>query len=596
MLDVIIRNGRWFDGTGAASAVRNVGIRDGRVATVSAAPLPEEGCPTVLDASDRWVLPGFIDIHTHYDAEILLNPGLPESVRHGVTTVVMGNCSLSTVYSGPEDCADLFSRVEALPYANVLAALEKHRGWTGAREYVSELGSRALGPNIAAFLGHSDLRAHVMGLGRAVSTTEAPTDAELRRMAALLADALDHGLLGLSTMTSPFSRLDGERFRSARLPSTFAPWREYRVLNHVLRRRGAILQSAPNTAMPLNMALFFLASAGLGTRRALKTTLLTAIDPKSAPPLAKAIGRAATLSNRLLGSDLRWQHLPVPFEVYSDGIELVIFEEFGATAAALHLRDQADRVRLLSKDEYRRWFKREYRRRLPPKGWHRDLHDAEIVECPDPSLVGQTFGHIADRRRVHPVDAFLDLIVEYGTAIRWRTTIANHRPAVLDMLAADPGVHMGFADSGAHLRNMAFYNASLRFIKRAYDAHLAGRPFLSMERAVHRVTGELADWFGLAAGKLREGDRADLLIVDPAGLDDSLAAYREAPMEEFGGLRRMVNRNDAAVPAVFVGGELVYRDGEFTPGYGTARRTGRFLRARRSSRPVPVLSTHRESL
>ncbi len=128
--DVIVRNGLWFDGTGAAPQVRTLGIRDGIVAAVSAEPLDETGCPDVIDAEGKWVLPGFIDVHTHYDAEVLLDPGLRESVRHGVTTVLLGNCSLSTVYADTEDAADLFSRVEAVPRKFVLGALEAKKTWS----------------------------------------------------------------------------------------------------------------------------------------------------------------------------------------------------------------------------------------------------------------------------------------------------------------------------------------------------------------------------------------------------------------------------------------------------------------------------------
>ena len=122
--DVIIRNGLWFDGTGATPQIRTLGIRDGIVADVSATPLDETGCPDVIDAAGKWIVPGFIDVHTHYDAEVLLDPGLQESVRHGVTTVLLGICSLSTVYADIEDAADLFSRVEAVPRNFVLGALE----------------------------------------------------------------------------------------------------------------------------------------------------------------------------------------------------------------------------------------------------------------------------------------------------------------------------------------------------------------------------------------------------------------------------------------------------------------------------------------
>ena len=92
--DLIIRDGLWFDGTGGAPLTRTLGIRDGVVAAVAES-LDETGCPEVIDAAGKWVVPGFIDVHTHYDAEVLLDPGLRESVRHGVTTVLLGNCSLS---------------------------------------------------------------------------------------------------------------------------------------------------------------------------------------------------------------------------------------------------------------------------------------------------------------------------------------------------------------------------------------------------------------------------------------------------------------------------------------------------------------------
>ncbi len=113
--DTVIRNGRWFDGTGAPSALRNIGIRAGHVATISPEPLDESGCSQVIDADGKWVLPGLVDIHTHYDVEVLGGPSLPESLRHGVTTVLVGSCSLSTIHVDGTDAGDLFARVEAIP-------------------------------------------------------------------------------------------------------------------------------------------------------------------------------------------------------------------------------------------------------------------------------------------------------------------------------------------------------------------------------------------------------------------------------------------------------------------------------------------------
>ncbi len=125
---------------------------------------------------------------------------------------------------------------------------------------------------------------------------------------------------------------------------------------------------------------------------------------------------------------------------------------------------------------------------------------------------------------------------------------------------------------------MAFYNFGLRFLRRMYRAEQSGNPVIPMERAVHRLTGELADWYGIDAGHLREGDRADVVVLDPAGLDSSLDEYAESPVAQYGNLERMVNRNDAAVSAVFIGGRYVFGDGIADPVPGNAR-TGRFLRA-----------------
>lgn len=580
--DVIVRNGLWFDGTGAPPQVRTLGIRDGVVVAVSATPLDETDCPDVINAGGKWVLPGFVDVHTHYDAEVLLDPGLRESVRHGVTTVLLGMCSLSTVYSDTEDAADLFSRVEAVPRQFVVGALEQHKTWSGPAEYVKAIDELPLGPNIASLLGHSDLRASVLGLDRATTRGVTPTDAELETMAAKLDEALEAGMLGLSGMDAAIDKLDGDRFRSRALPSTFATWRERRRLIKVLRKRGRMLQSAPNVAKVHEALNFFLESSGLfGCRRDVRMSLLVSADAKSSPGAVRVLGPGVRLLNRILGSKVRFQHLPVPFELYSDGIDLPVFEEFGAGTAALHLKDQFERNKLLADPEYRRRFRKSFDRRvLGPTLWHRDFHDARIVECPDKTLIGKSFGQIADERGIHPLDAFLDVLVDNGERnVRWTTIVANDRPKFLDKLAKEPSVHMGFSDAGAHLRNMAFYNYPVKLLKRVRDAQLAGRPFMTTEHAVHRLTAEVADWFGVSAGTLRQGDRADFVVIDPAGLNETVEAYHEESVPFYGGLSRMVNRSDDAVIATAVNGAVVFRNGQFRDGYGESVKSGRYLRA-----------------
>jgi N-acyl-D-aspartate/D-glutamate deacylase len=576
MFDVAITNGLFFDGSGAPAAIRHLGIRDGKLVAISSEPL-EEGARETIDAAGQWVMPGFIDMHTHYDAELVAAPALRESVRHGVTTVMIGSCSISMVLSGAEDCSDMFTRVESVPREHVLPLLQQRKTWSTPAEYAAFLDRHPLGPNVSSFLGHSDLRVAVLGLDRAVDANVRPSEAELKQMEQLLEEALDAGLLGLSSMTNPWDKLDGERQRSKSLPSVYAPWREYVRLNRVLRRRGRIHQGAPNLVTKVNVLAFLWESMGL-LRRPLKTTLITLMDVKADPWLARLLGPLTRFINRLTRADFRWQTLPVPFVTYADGMEFVVFEEFPSGQAALHLASQDMRSEIFRDPDYRRRFREDVDKRFGPRVWHRDFDDAWIVDCPDQSLAGHSVGELARARGVHPGDLFLDLLVEHGPRLRWRTLIANHRPEVVEQLVAEPSTLIGFADSGAHIRNMAFYNFAVRMLKLVRDGETRGRPAMPLEQAVWRLTGELGQWFGIDAGTLALDRRADVVIVDPQRLDDSLETYHEDEMEGFNGLRRMVNRGDA-VRATLINGRIAYRDGEFAVDLGQAPGYGQFLRA-----------------
>ena len=294
-------------------------------------------------------------------------------------------------------------------------------------------------------------------------------------MERMLSEALDAGFVGMSSQQLLFDKLDGDTCRSRTLPSTYAKPRELRRLKSLLRRAGRVLQSGPDIENPLNIGSQVVQSLGI-FRRPLKTSLLSAADVKANPYAIRMMGPVARLVNRL-GGNFRWQHLPVPFEVYADGIDLVIFEEFGAGAAALHLRDEVERNELMRDEAYRRQFRKQYESKFGVRVWHRDFFDAEIVDCPDASVIGKSFGQVGvDRGGLHAVDAFLDLVLEHGRALRWRTTISNHRPEVLKQMAREPGIQMGFSDAGAHLRNMAFYNMGLRLLRHVRRCREGGHP------------------------------------------------------------------------------------------------------------------------
>jgi N-acyl-D-aspartate/D-glutamate deacylase len=579
---LFIRGGTVYDGLGGPALARDVLVRGGIVEALLQPGEPGPADPLVIDASGCWVTPGFIDLHTHYDAELELAPALGESLRHGVTTIVLGSCGLSMAVGDPVDLADMFCRVEGIPRATVKPLLERIKSWDGPAAYYEHLSSLPLGPNVAALLGHSAIRAAAMGLGRSLDAGVRPQPDELARMQALLTEALDAGYLGLSINTLPWDKMDGETHRSRPTPSVFASWSEYRALAELLRERGAILQGVPNVSTKLNTFLFAALSAGIG-RRPLKTTLIAMMDAIAARGIHRMVGVLSRLTNRLLRGDLRLQALPNTFDMWVDGIEVPLFEEFGAGTEALHIEDPVQRSALLRDPAYRRRFKQQWGNRLRGRAYHRDLAEIRIVACPDAALIGKSFSEIASHARAgkDPIDVLLDLVAEHGNALRWYTVVANDRRADLEWIVAHPDILIGFSDAGAHLRNMAYYNFPLRMLKLVRDAEHDGRAFMSIERAVHRLTAELADWLGLEVGRLIVGARGDLVVVDPAGLDARLEALHEQPMREFDDLPRLVRRNDGAVRCVLVHGRLAFADGALIPEVGRERGFGEVLVARR---------------
>jgi N-acyl-D-aspartate/D-glutamate deacylase len=579
---ILIRGGTVFDGSGGEGRRADVLVQSGRVAAIAPA-LPAPDGARVLDAGGAWVTPGFVDLHTHYDAELELAPALTESLRHGVTTVLVGSCGLSLAVGTPADLTDMFCRVEGVPRGVVLPLLERVLDWKDPPGYLEHLGGLALGPNVTSLLGHSAVRAHIMGLGRSLDARVRPTADELSAMERMLAEALDAGYLGLSINTLPWDKMDGDRFRSRPTPSVFGTWHEYRRLTRVLRERGAIFQGVPDLSTGINLLLFLAASAGLG-RRALKTMVIALIDSKATRGIHRAAGVLAALANTLLRADFRFQALPNPFDLWVDGLEVPVIEEFAAGTRALHETDPAARAALLRDPAYRQRFVRDWGARLLGRAYHRDLFEAKIVDCPDRALIGRSFGDIAVARGARPLTTFLDLQAEHGAALRWYTVVGNDRPDQLEWILTRPAILVGFSDAGAHLRNMAYYNFPLRLLRRVHEAQRAGRPFMTIGRAVERLTAEIADYLAIDAGRLAPGKRADLAIIDPAGLGDEVEQIHEADMPGFPGLRRLVRRNDAAVRAVLVAGRLAWHDAAATPELGRSRGFGTVLRARLSPR------------
>jgi N-acyl-D-aspartate/D-glutamate deacylase len=259
-------------------------------------------------------------------------------------------------------------------------------------------------------------------------------------------------------------------------------------------------------------------------------------------------------------------------------MEVPVMEELGAGTLALHETDPDRRRALLLDPAWRAEFRKQWANPLSPKAWHRDLREPRIVDCPDAALVGRTFAEVAAERGQDPLDCFLDLQAEHGNALRWYTVVGNERRDSLEFVVTHPAVLMGFSDAGAHLRNMAYYDFPLHLLKLVREAEAEGRRLMTRERAVHRLTGEIADFLGIDAGHLEVGRRADLAVIDPTTLDGRLEAMTEDDMVGMPGLRRLVRRHDECVTTVVVGGRVAWHDGAYTPGFGDQRGYGRVLR------------------
>ncbi|MCU8091917.1 amidohydrolase family protein [Shewanella sp. SM20] len=575
--DIIIKNGLYFDGMGNTATIQNIGIKSGKIMRVSDTALDESQSHRVIDANHKWVMPGFIDSHTHYDAELIVSPSLSESVRHGVTTVLVGSCSLSMICSDYEDAADIFTRVETVPREKVLPILKQHKTWSTPKEWVDFVKGHPLGPNVITMLGHSDLRVGVMGLLRATDRNVVPSASEIKKMEDLLEEALEIGFIGLSTMRLKWDKLDGDRAWSKSLPSTYAPWKEISRLNALVRKFDRVHQGAPNAAAILQVNQYMRECMGL-FKKPLKTTLISRMDLKGSVYLSKITNIAAQVTNFFRG-DFRWQVLPTPFTVYADGIDVVFFEEFGAGEMALNLKAEVERNALLKDETYRRNFRKFYGEKLSPRVWQRDFGDAIILDCPDNSIIGKNFSEVAKSRNVHVVDLFLDLVVEFGTKLRWYTTVANHRKDVLKKMVGDDKSLITFSDAGAHIRNMAFYNLPLRMLKLVKESMDEGKAIMTMEKAVSKMTGDQADWFGIDAGKIRQGDRADIVIINPEYFNLDLEQVSWAEMENFD-LQRLVNRNSHLVDTVIINGNIAFENDEINHDLGVVNAFGQYLPAK----------------
>lgn len=557
MLDLVIKNARFFDGLGSPAVRRDVGIGDGRIIRI-ATKLTEAARETI-DATNLWLAPGFVDIHTHYDIELEIAPGLVESVRHGVTTVVMGNCSLSLAIGSAEELAAVFERVETLPRVLIQKWLRSSLSWQTPGQYIAHLKQLPLGPNVAALFGHSALRAHVMGLERSVK--ELATDTELDQMRRIAAGAIDAGLLGISIDMVPWHMMSGTH-RGRTIPSQHADLREYRMLAEVCRARDGVFQVTPNPQRSTSLLDILRLSLGL-LRRPLRITVLAALDSVAERRLWRVFRPLLFVLNTLLRCNVRFQTLTEPFTVYSDGPLTPLFEEFACGVRLNDCESRAARQALWQADGFRQQFREEWTSGYR-KTFHRDLSLMRIVGCPEAALENRTFAEAARDQGAEATTFFMDALERFDTDLRWVATGANDRLAERLALMKQAYVLPGFTDAGAHVRNLGYYDGALSLLKQA-----ATTGFIPMEQAMARVTGEAARWFRLDAGVLCEGAKADFVLINPEGLQAPISEPVEISDAVLDGAPRMVKRgSESVIEAVYIKGQRVVRRGEISPALG----------------------------
>jgi N-acyl-D-aspartate/D-glutamate deacylase len=602
--NLLIRNALVLDGTGTAPCQEDLAIADGRIAARGAG-LDPARAGRVIDAHGQWLMPGLLDIHTHLDLEVELAPGLPESVRHGTTTVVVGNCSLGTAFGsqrrqGEDPILDCFTRVENIPKP-VLRKVVDRIDWTSTAGYLEHLGQLPLGPNIVPLLPHSMLRIEVMGTAAAVSRK--PTPAELSRMAALLEQAMRQGYAGFSTDAIPFHYLANAPHTDRRIPAQHATLGELRELLRVVREHDRVWQCTPDASNRFATFLRFFLTSGRLFGRPLRTSALTAVDLTHERRTWRLFPLIAGLLNsRVVNGRFHFQVLGTPFRMYAEGAICPIFEEFASSRQlmACDLEDVGARRRTMATDAFGELFVREWHDPRAVSTFNRDLDALTVERCPVQEWQGESFGAIHRRLRdfqsgraevarsaaeaealasfpkpIGREGAFLlHLVRRYDRDLRWWFTVANDRPEILERLLFHPHMLPGFNDSGAHLINLAFFDGNLLTLQLAQRHSLE-----KVAHAVRRLTREPAEFFGVDAGRLDVGAQADVVLVDPEALRSyDTDASRRMVYREIFEHEQLVNRSDGVVTGVFIAGEQVWDGRAFTPALGT-RKLGRPLTA-----------------
>ena len=535
--DLKITGGTIVDGTGASRYLGDLGITDGRIVAMGDAPAEAQRS---IDATGRIVAPGFVDIHTHYDAQVLWDPLVSCSPWHGVTTIVMGNCGFSVAPTRPEH-RDLIMRtlenVEGMSVEALRAGLGDW-GFETFPEYLDALDANGCAVNMAAMVGHTAVRMYVLG---EEATEREATEGEIARQRELVTEALEAGALGFAT--SRASTHVGYEGRP--VPSRLATSEEIIEIAQALGDVGGVMQATQGRG--LSHDEFARIAETTGANVSWTALLASTLGPGSH---LKDLEKAHALADRGLPVFPQVAVQPIQFEMswkapfIYEGMRVfqpVAQSDFEGRKAYYGDRDWREQF----KDKAGNGGKIGDR-------WAR----TEITWFPpDPSMEGKNVQVLADELGQDPVDVMLDMALDADLDMRIVQDVVNHDRDEIDELLHDPTTVIGLSDAGAHASQLCDAKYSTEFL----STFVRERESFDLEQAVHMLTQRPAQIFGIEdRGTLNDGGWADVVVFDMenVGHEGKRRVY-DLPA----GADRLVS-DATGIDAVVVNGTIIRQHGE----------------------------------
>ncbi|MFT3801356.1 MAG: amidohydrolase family protein [Burkholderiaceae bacterium] len=506
MHDLLIHNALIVDGTGREPFTGMLAVTDGLISLIEpeAEPLPD--AREVIDADGKALMPGIIDGHTHYDAQITWDPLVDPSPSLGVTTVVMGNCGFTIAPCRPAD-RDLTMRNLTQVEGMSLQALRDGVRWEfeSFPEYLAMLERRGVGPNVAAFIGHSGLRTYVMG---EAATQRAANDDEIRQMADIVREAMRAGAIGLASTTSEAHNGDN----AIPMPSRLADEGEMLALTGAMGESGHGLFMLTGGSKTTLEAVERIAEHSGRPVRLVWGFLDNPVRPGGA---LKNLQRTAQIRER--GRRLYPEVSCAPLTMDFTLRNAYPLEGYGAWEPAM-TADDADLPAVYRDPQFRERMKEELERFKGRRLFNSDWEKVTVSEAAgdaNRALEGRSIAELAAERGQHPLDTMLDIGLAEDLETLFEAKLLNSDEKAVGELISDPDAYIGLSDAGAHLSFLC---------DAGFGLHLLGRwvrelQRLSLAQAVHKLTGQPARIMGITdRGELAVGKAADLLWFDPAAV------------------------------------------------------------------------------